>query len=194
MDDELLNWFEREGLIRYAVYGEPDGGVTEVTRAPLVALGPYDDDFYQAPSPARMGYRVKPLTEMTFDDFQAFMLSWFEHAIRAGDARCANCDRRILETTDDLPDADTWDAIFIEKELVAWMLCHFDCKKQLPRRLKGRHPFELPPRPAPVYDLSDEIHGAPAPEPAESDAETAGGDTTTDKTDEIAQFEEESHG
>jgi hypothetical protein len=183
VDDELMRWFEREGLVRYAVYGEPDGGVTEVARGPLVALGPYDDDYYLAPHPERLGYRLKPLREMSFDDFQAFMLSWFEHAIRAGDARCADCDRLILATTDDMADADTWDAIFVEKELVAWMLCHFDCKKQLPRRLKGRHPFELRPRPAPAYDLSDEIHGAPLAEP--DDAEGAG---------RAFQTEEDTHG
>jgi hypothetical protein len=183
VDDELLSWFEREGLVRYAAFGEPNGGVTEVTRGPLVALGPYDDDYYLAPHPGRMGYRLKPLSAMSFDDFQAFMLSWFEHAVRAGEARCANCDRRILETTDEMADADTWDAIFIEKELVAWMLCHFDCKKQLPKRLKGRHPFELRPQPAPIYDLADEVYGAPAPEP--DDADAADRDTPT---------EEDSHG
>ena len=167
MDDDLLEWFEREGLVRYAAFGEPDGGVVEERRGPLVALGPRDEDFCLAPHPEGLSYRVKPLRDMTFDDFQAFMLSWFEHAIRAGDVRCANCGRPILETTPDLSDAETWDAIFIEKELVAWMICHFDCKKQLPRQLKGRHPFELRPRPAPVYDLSDETYGAATSAPEE---------------------------
>jgi hypothetical protein len=164
VDDELLRWFDAEGLLRFAAYGDPDGTVVEVTRGPLVALGPHDADYRLAPHPQRMTYRVRPLREMTFEDYQAFMLSWFEHAVRAGEVRCANCDRRILETTPDMADADTWDAIFIEKELVAWMLCHFDCKKQLPRHLKGRHPFELDPGPAPIYDLSDELHGAARPE------------------------------
>jgi hypothetical protein len=167
MDEDLLAWFEREGLVRHAAYGEPDGTVVEERRGPLVALGPHDEDYYLAPHPEQHGYRVKPLRDMTFDDFQAFMLSWFEHAIRAGDVRCANCDRPIAETTPDMPDAETWDAIFIEKELVAWMICHFDCKKQLPRHLKGRHPFELQLRPAPAYDLSDETHGAATGAPEE---------------------------
>jgi hypothetical protein len=161
MDDELLRWFDAEGLVRYMATGEPDGSVTEVARGPLVALGPHDEDYRFAPHPKDMAYRLKPLGEMTFEDYQAFMLSWFEHAVRAGDVRCANCDAVIRETTDDMADVETWDAIFIEKELVAWMLCHFDCKKQLPRHLKGRHPFELEPGPAPVYDLSDERFGAP---------------------------------
>ena len=169
MDDILLHWFEREGLVRYAAYGEPDGTVTEVARGPLVALGPHDSDFFFAPHPERLGYRVKRLHDMSFDDFQAFMLSWFEHAIREGDARCASCDRVILQTSDDMEDAETWDALFVEKELVGWMLCHFDCKKQLPRQLKGRHPFELAPRPAPAYDLSDEVHGAPRANGSDAD-------------------------
>jgi hypothetical protein len=160
VDDDLLRWFEAEGLVRYAAYGEPDGSVGEVVRGPLVALGPHDADYCLAPHPDRMGYPIKPLRAMTFDDYQAFMMTWFEHAIHAGAVRCANCDKRIRATTPDMADADTWDAIFIEKELVAWMLVHFDCKKALPRQLKGRHPFELEPRPAPWYDLSDEVHGA----------------------------------
>lgn len=159
-----MRWFEDEGLVRYAAYGEPDGSVNELARGPLVALGPRDDDYRLAPHPDRLGYRIKPLAAMTLDDYQAFMLSWFEHAIHAGDLRCANCDKPIQPTTPDMPDAETWDAIFIEKELVAWMVCHFDCKRHLPRQLKGRHPFELEPRPAPVYDLSDERYGAPPPE------------------------------
>jgi hypothetical protein len=164
MDEDLLRWFEAEGLVRYMAAGEPDGSVTEVARGPLVALGPHDADYRDAPHPRDMRYRLKALGAMNFDDYQAFMLSWFEHAVRAGAVRCANCDASIKETTDDMADADTWDAIFIEKELVAWMLCHFDCKKQLPRQLKGRHPFELAPGPAPVYDLSGERFGAPPPE------------------------------
>jgi hypothetical protein len=168
MDEDLLSWFEAEGLVRYAAHGEPDGSVVELVRGPLVALGPHDEDYRLAPHPDQLGYPIKPLRDMTFDDYQAFMMSWFEHAIRAGDIRCASCDRHILKTTPDMADAETWDAIFIEKELVAWMVCHFDCKKQLPRQLKGRHPFELDPRPAPTYDLSDEIYGAatlPSEEP-----------------------------
>jgi hypothetical protein len=167
VDDDLLRWFDAEGLVRYAAYGEPGGGVTEVVRGPLVALGPHDADYRLAPHPDRMSYPIKRLRDMTLDDYQAFMMTWFEHAIHAGDVRCANCDRRILETASDMADADTWDAIFIEKELVAWMIVHFDCKKQLPRHLKGRHPFELEPSPAHLYNLSDEIYGAATAEAGE---------------------------
>ncbi len=161
MHEDLRDWFDAEGLVRYAAYTDQNGDVVELTRGPLVAIGPHDEDYRLAPHPDTLGYRVKRLRDMTFEDYQAFMMSWFEHAIRAGDIRCANCNKLIHETTPDMPDAETWDAIFIEKELVAWMVCHFDCKKQLPRHLKGRHPFELEPQPAPVYDLSDEMFGAP---------------------------------
>ncbi|HZC77988.1 MAG TPA: hypothetical protein VE258_09585, partial [Ktedonobacterales bacterium] len=61
---------------------------------------------------------------------------------------------RQIRDADDLPDPDTWDAIFVEKELVAWMAVHFDCKKWLAKKLKGMHPFELSAGEAPVYDLS----------------------------------------
>ena len=173
MDDELLRWFDGEGLTRYAAYGEPAGGVVEVVRGPLVALGPHDEDYHLAPHPDHTGYPIKRLCDMTLDDYQAFMMSWFEHAIRAGDVRCANCDRQLLVTTPDMADTDTWDAIFIEKELVAWMVVHFDCKKALPRHLKGRHPFELDPSPPPRYDLSDEVFGAATTPPEDSSDPTA---------------------
>ena len=34
------------------------------------------------------------------------------------------------------------------------MAVHFDCKKPLPKKLKGLHPFELHPGPPPHFDLS----------------------------------------
>ena len=186
-----MRWFEREGLVRYAAYGEPGGAVVEAARGPLVALGPHDGDYRQAPHPDRLGYRIKPLAAMALDDYQAFILSWFEHAIRAGDLRCANCDKVILPTTEDMPDAETWDAIFIEKELVAWMVCHFDCKRLLPRHLKGRHPFELEAAPAPIYDLSDEIYGAAQADHPDNPDTIAGQDGATE---DEANAEEEARG
>lgn len=173
VEEDLFGWFDNEGLIRYAAFGDPDGSVTEVARGPLVALGPRDEDYYLAPHPDRLGYTRKRLRDMTFEDYQTFMMAWFEHAVLAGDMRCANCDKVILATTDDMADTETWDAIFIEKDIVAWMLVHFDCKKQLPRHLKGRHPFELEVRLPPVYDLSGGLPAAtgPAGEVVGADAE-----------------------
>ena len=73
-----------------------------------------------------------------------------------GGVRCAYCGKTLREAEDgeDLADAETWDAIFIEQALVAWMALHFDCKRWISKKLKGMHPFELLPRPAPRYDLS----------------------------------------
>ncbi|MGH2485885.1 MAG: hypothetical protein ACRDHE_07735, partial [Ktedonobacterales bacterium] len=52
------------------------------------------------------------------------------------------------------PDLETWDAIFVEKELVAWMVVHFDCKRWLAKKLKGVNPYELGCAEPPTFDLS----------------------------------------
>jgi hypothetical protein len=153
MEGELRAWFEREGMLRLAVVGDERGEVVELERGPLVALGPADDDFVEPPHPRATGYRGPPLGEMTLDDYHRFLYRWLEAAVAAGDAACAQCGRRIV-AGDDLPDPETWDAILIEKEIVAWMIVHFDCKKKIAKKLKGLHPFELTPRATPRYDLS----------------------------------------
>lgn len=160
----LQAWFAAEGLTRYAVVGEVTGEVVEHARGPVVALGPGDDDFVRAPRPAANHWPGAPLDQMTMDDYNVFMFRWLEAAVTAGEVRCAHCGKRIL-AGDDLPDPDTWDALFVEKELVAWMLAHFDCKRWLAKRLKGLQPFELSASPAPVFDLS-------ALTPAETERQT----------------------
>jgi hypothetical protein len=176
VDDELRAWFEREGLMRYAVTGDEHGEVSEVSRGPVVALGARDEDFVEAPHPDRTGYRGPALREMDMEAFNQFMFLWLERAVEAGLVGCANCGKRILPG-DDLPDPDTWDAIFIEKEIVGWMLVHFDCKKWLAKKLKGLHPFELNPREPPALDLSQVEPPAP---PATRDASTAAGSARDD--------------
>jgi hypothetical protein len=151
---EAFAWFDHEGLTRAAVAAD-DSGVIEDVRAPVVALGPHDDDFVWAPLPERQGYPGKPLSDMSVEDYNTFLYRWLEAAVRAGAVRCAQCGRLILDDYQDLPDRDTWDAILIEQELVTWMVVHFDCKKPLPKKLKGMHPFDLAPRDPPTYDLSD---------------------------------------
>jgi hypothetical protein len=153
MSSELHIWFEAEGLMRYAVEGGEQGEVVELSRAPVIALGPRDEDFVWAPDPAETRYPGKPLRDMTLDDYNVFMYRWFEAAVHAGAMRCANCGKPICDG-DDLPDPETWDAILIEKEIVAWMVVHFDCKRWLAKKLKGLQPFELHPRTPPTYDLS----------------------------------------
>lgn len=161
---DLRAWFDAEGLMRYAISGDVSGEVIEVARGPVVALGPGDDDFVRAPHPASNHWPGKPLAAMILDDYNIFMFRWFEAAVSAGLVRCAHCGKRI-RTGDDLPDPETWDALFIEKELVAWMLAHFDCKRWLTKRLKGLQPFELSAAPAPQLDLS-------ALTPAETERQT----------------------
>lgn len=150
---DLLAWFESEGLNRRQIEFSEADGVVERVCGPLVALGPGDGDFVRAPHPGETGWPGKPLAEMSLDDYNVFLFRWFEQAVHLGLVRCANCGKRILEG-DDLPDPDTWDALFIEKELVAWMLAHFDCKRWLAKKLKGMQPFELSASAPPQVDLS----------------------------------------
>lgn len=162
--DELREWFDREGLTRRLVeYGEPEG-MTERICDPLIALGPGDRDFITAPDPAACGWPGAPLSAMSLDDYNVFLYRWLEAAVRLGMVQCAHCGKPILDG-DDLPDPDTWDAIFIEKELVAWMLVHFDCKRWLAKKLKGMQPFDLSASPPPHIDLSaltpDEVERPP---------------------------------
>ncbi len=153
MRSDLRAWFEREGMLRYAVVGDEHCQLAELECAPLVALGPGDGDYVEAPHPEEARYRGRSLAEMSLEEYNRFVFRWLEAAIAADDVRCAQCGRAILPD-DDLPDPDTWDAILIEQELVAWMVVHFDCKKKLAKKLKGLHPFELVPRESPRYDLS----------------------------------------
>ena len=153
MEADLLEWFAGEGLVRYSVSASEDGEVVERAHPPLVALGPRDDDFALPPHPDRLHYEGKPLHEMNLQDYNAFIFRWLEAAVRAGDARCANCGR-VLRDEPDLPPTDTWDAIFVEKDLVAWMLVHFDCKRWLSKKLKGVQAFDLYPRATPDYRLA----------------------------------------
>jgi hypothetical protein len=158
VNEELRDWFDREGMLRYAIVGDERGEFVELERGPLVALGPSDDDFVEPPHPASTGYPGKPLAAMDLEDYNRFIFRWLEAAVAASDAYCAQCGRQILPG-DDLPDPETWDAILIEKELVSWMIVHFDCKKKIAKKLKGLHPFELTPREPPHYDLSQVMLG-----------------------------------
>jgi hypothetical protein len=163
---DAFAWFDREGMTRTTVAADERGGVLEDVRPPVVALGPRDEDFVWAPLPERQGYPGKPLLEMSVEEYNDFLYRWLEAAVRAGDVQCAHCGRLILDDYQDLPDRDTWDAILIEQELVAWMVVHFDCKKPLPKKLKGMHPFDLAPRDSPTYDLSAVVM-PPAEQPAD---------------------------
>src|SRR5579862_3323423 len=73
MRSDLRAWFEREGMLRYAVVGEVSGEVVEQQRVPMVALGPGDADFVEAPHPARASYPGRPLGEMSLEDYNRFV-------------------------------------------------------------------------------------------------------------------------
>jgi hypothetical protein len=155
-DQDLRALFAAEGLLRCMALGDESGEVIEAECGPLVLLGPSDADAVLPPNPDRLGYPGERMAHMTLDQYNVFLYRYFEAAVRAGDVCCAYCGKPIREAEEgeDLPDAETWDAIFIEKELVAWMVLHFDCKRWIGKKLKGMHPFELTPRAAPRYDLS----------------------------------------
>jgi hypothetical protein len=153
LDARLHALFQTDGLLRARIVAEPDGRVMQEERPPLLLLGPSDDDAYLPPNPEIAGYPGKSLAQMTLDDYHVFLYRWFEAAARAGDLCCVYCGK-TLRDDDDLSDEETWDAFLIEKELVAWMAAHFDCKRWIAKKLKGMHPFELPAREPPNYDLS----------------------------------------
>jgi hypothetical protein len=156
MEPDLLEWFATEGLVRYSASASEDSDESEtieVAHPPLVALGPRDEDFVLPPHPDALRYAGKRLHEMRLQDYNEFLFCWFEVALRSGDVRCAYCGR-VLRDEPDLPPTDTWDAIFIEKDLVAWMLVHFDCKRLLAKKLTGVQPFDLTPRKTPCFTLS----------------------------------------
>lgn len=149
-DPALLDWFAARGLCRFAVEGDATGEVIEVIAPPVLLLGRGAGDVRVCPNPDLLGYPEKPLAAMTLDDYHIFLLRWFTRAIEAGTCSCFVCRQSVRN---DQPEAP-WDGIFVDKELVAWVIIHFDCKRYLARDFKGYHPFELTARPAEAYDVT----------------------------------------
>lgn len=156
LSDGLRALFEREGLLRFAASGDEAGNVEVQERGPVVALGPGDADYVAPPDPESTGYPRTSVDALSLDEYNAFLFAWLERAAEAGLVRCAQCGKPLL-AGDDLADADTWDAIMIEQELVAWLAVHFDCKRKIAKKLKGMHPFELAVATPPALDLSDVV-------------------------------------
>jgi len=156
LHEALLRWFDDHHLVYRSFYAEDPDHVTESVALPLIALGKYDGDFRYCPHPQAMGYTVKPLDEMSLDDFHDFVLLWYEAAARAGILRCFGCDKPLRMDDRQHP----WDALFSTEDMIFWLAIHFDCKKLLKRELKGRNAFELQPRPAERLEL---ILPEPAP-------------------------------
>jgi hypothetical protein len=150
IDEALLRWFEQQHLLRMRVVAEDAEQITEEMRAPMVLLSAREEDARAAPNPDALSYPEKRLSEMTLNDFHAFILRWATRAVDAGLVRCFACDETLRNNDLDVP----WDGIFTSEDLVAWLFIHFDCKRLLKRELKGRDPFELHPQPPEVFDVS----------------------------------------
>jgi hypothetical protein len=85
---------------------------------------------------------------MTLEDFNEFILQWFERAVAANMAHCFVCNKRL-----DMGSEAPWDAVFVSKDWYCWLLVHFDCKRYLNRDLKGRSAFEISPQSPEFFDL-----------------------------------------
>lgn len=152
MRNELLAWFDREGLLLTNVISsgeDPEHDEVKITvRAPLLALSRASHDFRECPDPVLFGYPEPSLDMMNLDDMHQFVYTWFERAVEAGMARCFVCNK-VLNMGEEQP----WDAVFVTIDISCWLLVHFDCKRYLNRDLKGRHPFELTAPPPEFFDL-----------------------------------------
>jgi hypothetical protein len=152
MRNELLDWFAREGMLLQRVTASSDDPedheVKVVVRGPIIALSRHRDDFRECLDPVLFGYPPESLELMNLDDFNQFVLQWFERAVAAGMGRCFVCNK-VLDMSGEKP----WDAVFVSKELYCWLLVHFDCKRYLDRDLKGRNPFEVPLREPEFFDM-----------------------------------------
>jgi hypothetical protein len=152
MRNELLIWFAREELLLHnAVSSADDPAYDEVkvtVRAPVLALSRASDDFRECPDPVLFGYPESSLEMMTLEDLHQFVYQWFERAVMRDMGRCFVCNRTL-----DMNGEKPWDAVFIAGEMYCWLLVHFDCKRYLNRDLKGRHPFEVTPRPPEFFDM-----------------------------------------
>ena len=151
-DPALLAWFEERGMCRHAVEGDAEGAIIEVVAPPVVLLGSGSGEARACANPDLLGYPTKRLAEMDLNDYHIFMLRWMMRAIDAGQGRCIVCKQQV---SNDKPD-EPWDGIYIEKELVCWLIIHFDCKRGLQREFKGRHAFEVTPLPPESFDVSYE--------------------------------------
>lgn len=149
-DPTLLAWFAEHGLCRVAIEGDAEGEIAEIVAPPVILLGKHSADVRACPNPDTLSYPEKKLAAMSLDDYHIFLLRWLSRAIDAGTCTCFICQKPISNDTPEAP----WDGIFIDKELVCWLVMHFDCKRYLARDFKGYHPFELMPLPPEPYDVS----------------------------------------
>ena len=136
----LLQWFADQHLGRVAVEGDAEGTISEIMAPPVLLLGPGDTAVFACPDPDPLGYLGPPLAAMTLDDYHLFLLDWLTRAVADGWCHCVVCGQPI--TADP---AAPWDGIFVDKELVGWLIIHFDCKRGLARAILGRTAFDVLP-------------------------------------------------
>jgi len=147
---DLLEWFDQQGMCRTLITADLDGSITTLIAPPVLLLGKGDAMVRTCPHPLDMAYFKKSLSDMSLDDYHIFLLQWFMKAVDASTCHCIVCDKPVNNTNPNEP----WDGIYVDKELVCWLILHFDCKKYLAREFKGRTPFELHPTAPTTYDLS----------------------------------------
>jgi hypothetical protein len=152
MRNELLSWFEREGLLLSDVVTASEDGehdeIKVIIKAPMVALSRASSDFRECPDPVLFGYPESSLEMMELEDMHQFVYAWFEKAVEAGAARCFVCNK-VLDMGPERP----WDAVFVTEHFYCWLLVHYDCKRYLNRDIKGRNPFEVTTRQPEFFDL-----------------------------------------
>jgi hypothetical protein len=142
MRNELLSWFEGEGLLLCdvvtALQDPENDEVKVIIKAPMLALSRASSDFRECPDPVLFGYPASSLEMMELEDMHQFVYQWFEKAVEADMGRCFVCNK-ILDMEPERP----WDAVFVTEQFYCWLLVHYDCKRYLNRDIKGRNPFEV---------------------------------------------------
>ncbi len=137
-EQELLNWFTSHQLIRMKIECSVEGDIAEEIAPPILFLGTGIYKAVKLPHPHALRYE-KPLAEMDLPDFHIFLLEWLTRAIDDGLGACYVCGKTVSNNDTQNP----WDGIFIDKEIAAWFVIHFDCKRGLHPKTAGLTPFEI---------------------------------------------------
>ncbi len=137
-EQELLHWFAAHQLLRTKIECSVEGEIIEEVAAPVLFLGTGSNKAVKAPHPHAIHYG-KQLSEMDVSDFHIFLLEWLTHAIDNGLGVCYVCGKSVSNTDTKNP----WDGIFIDKEIAAWFVMHFDCKRGLQSKIAGLSSFDV---------------------------------------------------
>ncbi len=152
MRNELLSWFEGEGLLLCDVVTaseDPQNDEVKITiKAPMLALSRASSDFRECPDPVLFGYPESSLEMMELEDMHQYIYQWFEKAVEADMGRCFVCNK-VLDMEPERP----WDAVFVTEQFYCWLLVHYDCKRYLNRDIKGRNPFEVTTQIPEFFDM-----------------------------------------